>query len=143
MERSSVWKLVAVLATLIAAAACLWLMPMQLGLDLQGGVHVVMQARPTDDTPVTRDVMERALTVIERRVNALGISEPIVQIQGADRIAIQLPGVTTTSKHRDDRPDSPSGVPGSVRQHGTHRQQLAQRAGDARSVRSLGHRNRV
>jgi SecD/SecF fusion protein len=94
LERSSVWKLVAVLATLIAAAACLWLMPMQLGLDLQGGVHVVMQARPTDDTPVTRDVMERALTVIERRVNALGISESIVQIQGADRIAIQLPGVT-------------------------------------------------
>ena len=38
--------------------------------------------------------MERAYTVIERRVNALGISEPIVQIQGSDRIAIQLPGVS-------------------------------------------------
>ena len=131
-------------ATLIAAAACLWLMPMQLGLDLQGGVHVVMQARPTDDTPVTRDVMERALTVIERRVNALGISEPIVQIQGADRIAIQLPGVSDHEQAIETiGRTAPSGVPGSVRQHGTHRQQLAQRAGDARSVRSLGHRNRV
>lgn len=94
MKRNNTLKLVIVLATLIVAGVLLFTMPMQLGLDLQGGVHVVMQAQPTDDTPITRDIMERAYTVIERRVNALGISEPIVQIQGSDRIAIQLPGVS-------------------------------------------------
>ena len=46
MKRNNTLKLVIVLATLIVAGVLLFTMPMQLGLDLQGGVHVVMQAQP-------------------------------------------------------------------------------------------------
>lgn len=94
MRRANVWRLAGVLLVTAVAAVMLWLMPIQLGLDLQGGVHVVLQARPPEGQTVTDDVMDRAYAVIERRVNALGISEPIIQREGADRIIVELPGVS-------------------------------------------------
>lgn len=67
---------------------------MTLGLDLQGGIDVLLEA---DLTQVPVGERERALEgvrqVIERRVNAFGVTEPVIQKQGADRISIQLPGV--------------------------------------------------
>ncbi|HEX9370895.1 MAG TPA: protein translocase subunit SecD [Roseiflexaceae bacterium] len=63
----------------------------RLGLDLQGGTQVLLKAQ---DPNVTREDMQTAEQVIERRVNGLGVSEPIVQLSGNDRIIIELPGVT-------------------------------------------------
>ncbi|MFS8666269.1 MAG: hypothetical protein LOD84_11440, partial [Limnochordales bacterium] len=93
MRRGNVWRIVLLLVVVAAAGATLYARPIQLGLDLQGGIHAVLQARPADGVPVTSDVMERAVAVIERRVNALGVSEPVIQRQGADRIVVELPGV--------------------------------------------------
>ena len=64
-----------------------------LGLDLQGGLHVVLRATPGEDQTITADHMEAARGIIAERVNALGVSEPIVQLEGADRIIVELPGV--------------------------------------------------
>ena len=71
---------------------------LSLGLDLQGGIHIVYQADLTDpDTgervEVSADQMEALKRTIERRVNSSGLGEPIIQILGADRLLIQLPGV--------------------------------------------------
>lgn len=63
------------------------------GLDLQGGTHVVMEAVDTPDAPVTEDAVQRSVKVIERRVNELGLTEPIIQRQGERRIIVELPGV--------------------------------------------------
>lgn len=63
------------------------------GLDLQGGVHVVLEAQDTPDSPVTPDSIKRAIAVIENRVNALGVAEPLVQQQGDRRIIVELAGV--------------------------------------------------
>ena len=63
------------------------------GLDLQGGTHVVLQAEDTDIAKVNNDAMERVVTIMEKRVNALGLTEPIIQREGADRVIIELPGV--------------------------------------------------
>lgn len=63
---------------------------LSLGLDLQGGSHLVYQSKipnPSDDQ------MQGALHTIERRVNAFGVSEPLIQRFGDDRIVIQLPGI--------------------------------------------------
>ncbi|HEU4322119.1 MAG TPA: protein translocase subunit SecD [Roseiflexaceae bacterium] len=63
----------------------------RLGLDLQGGTQVLLRA----DTPdVTAEQMQTAAGVIERRVNGLGVSESVIQRSGADRIIVELPGVT-------------------------------------------------
>ena len=68
------------------------------GLDLQGGTHVVLQAKDTPQLRVNDDALDRATHIIERRVNALGLTEPVVQRQGKDRIIVELPGVKDPEK---------------------------------------------
>ena len=63
---------------------------LRLGLDLQGGVQLVYQAR---EPGVTADRMEGVARIIERRVNAFGVVEPTIQVLGENRILVQLPGV--------------------------------------------------
>ncbi len=68
------------------------------GLDLQGGTHVVLQAVDTPELKVDDDAVNRAVKIIERRVNELGLTEPVVQRQGKDRIIVELPGVKDPEK---------------------------------------------
>lgn len=63
------------------------------GLDLQGGTHVVLQAKDTAVAKVDDDAVNRSVKIIERRVNELGLTEPVIQRQGKDRIIVELPGV--------------------------------------------------
>ena len=72
------------------------LLGLQLGLDLEGGSHLVYEALPTEDEEVSEDQMDGVLRTIERRVNSFGVAEPIIQKMGGDRILIQLPGVGVT-----------------------------------------------
>ena len=69
-----------------------WSKEYVLGLDLQGGVNLVYQA---DLSTVTdkADAMQGLRDVIEKRVNLFGVSEPVVEIQGEDRLVVELPGV--------------------------------------------------
>lgn len=94
MKRANTLRLLGVIGLVVIAGLLLMMMPMHLGLDLQGGVHVVLEAKPTDDVVVSDDIMDRAYSVIERRINALGIAEPLIQREGARRIVVQLPGVS-------------------------------------------------
>ena len=63
------------------------------GLDLQGGTQVLLEAKPAAGQTVTAEDMTAARTIVERRVNALGLSEPLVQSQGENRIIVELPGI--------------------------------------------------
>ncbi len=71
---------------------------LKLGLDLQGGSHLVYKAALIDPdsgveiTP-TSEQMDALLTTIERRVNGAGLGEPILQLLGEDRLLVQLPGL--------------------------------------------------
>lgn len=72
------------------------LLGLTLGLDLQGGSHLIYQAiNPETGGPegITEDQMKSLSRTIERRVNASGLGEPIIQILGEDRLLIQLPGI--------------------------------------------------
>jgi preprotein translocase subunit SecD len=62
------------------------------GLDLQGGIQVLLRAEESAQE-ITREEMQTAAGVIERRVNALGVGETVVQLSGEDRIIVELPGV--------------------------------------------------
>ncbi len=79
------------------------LLGLSLGLDLQGGSHLVYQANLTDAVTgapieVTQDQMDALKLTIERRVNGSGLGEPIIQLLGSDRILIQLPGVSDSER---------------------------------------------
>jgi len=68
----------------------------QLGLDLKGGTHLVYQADLSKKDPSQTDaqVMAAVKAKIERRANAYGVTEPLIQTQGSDRIVVELPGIT-------------------------------------------------
>jgi len=65
----------------------------QLGLDLRGGIQVLLVADLEAGQEPEPGAMETARKIIENRVNALGLTEPVVQIQGTDRIVVEIPGV--------------------------------------------------
>jgi preprotein translocase subunit SecD len=76
-----------------------------LGLDLKGGSYLVYQADLSDIESGNRaEIMDGVKGVIERRINALGITEPIIEVQeqeGEYSIAIQLPGVSEIEKAKE------------------------------------------
>ncbi len=67
--------------------------PIRQGLDLQGGLQVVLQAQPVSGQELDKDTLEGTRATLERRVNGLGVSEPLIQIRGSDQIIVELPGV--------------------------------------------------
>ena len=70
---------------------------MSLGLDIKGGVYVVMEANKKDIAGMSddelREAMEQTQTVIENRINANGLGEPTITIEGQDRIRVEIPEV--------------------------------------------------
>ena len=65
---------------------------LRLGLDLQGGTQVQLQADLPEGREATTEDIETAKVIIERRVNGMGVSEPLIQSSG-DRIIVALPGI--------------------------------------------------
>ena len=63
------------------------------GLDLMGGTHVVLEAEDTEIAKVDDDAMQRVVSIMERRINELGLTEPIIQREGERRVIIELPGI--------------------------------------------------
>ena len=96
MNKTSGIKLTVVIVV-IAAALIFSIKPLaeniNLGLDLQGGAEVVLQAVPDEGQEVTAADMEQLVSVLDNRVNELGVSEPIIQVEGNDRLIVQLAGV--------------------------------------------------
>lgn len=64
------------------------------GLDLTGGVNVVLEAEATDDDPVTAEKIESAMLTIRQRIDTLGVSEPTITKQGDNRIRVSIPSVS-------------------------------------------------
>lgn len=116
MRRSHLWSLIIVLVVAVLSLAialpvkhpawfnniAFWQpkefrdLELKQGLDLQGGLQVLLEADPaalaaqkTED----RDPMDAAKVIVENRVNGLGVSEPLVQRQGENRIIVELPGI--------------------------------------------------
>src|SRR5688572_24251109 len=65
----------------------------RLGLDLRGGVQVLMEADLPAETAITAESMDVARTIIENRTNALGVAENSIQVAGDRRIVGEFPGV--------------------------------------------------
>jgi preprotein translocase subunit SecD len=84
---------------LALVGACIWaIVPIQtkihLGLDLQGGARVLLELQTTKDVPrITQEVQNQVELVVQRRVNGLGVSEPIISKVGTNRLLVELPAV--------------------------------------------------
>ena len=113
MSQSKTWRLVAIiLIALVALFLALnidhpvWVenllfwqpagqrdIALRLGLDLQGGLKVLLAADPHEGQEFESGSMETARRIVESRVNSLGLTEPVVQAQGERRIIVELPGI--------------------------------------------------
>ncbi|MEH1951362.1 MAG: protein translocase subunit SecD [Nostoc sp.] len=86
--------LILILVLIIAAITVIATIPIPLGLDLRGGSQLTIQVKPSADIPkITDRELEGVKKVVEGRINGLGVSEPVIQTVGADKILVQLPGV--------------------------------------------------
>jgi SecD/SecF fusion protein len=127
MTRADLWKLVAVVAATLLSVLYLYpsfryytLTPAQrtalppeqlsdlrkkavhLGLDLQGGMHLVLEVDRSHLGPAeAKDAPERAMEIIRNRIDQFGVAEPLVQKEGEDRIVVQLPGLTDRQRAID------------------------------------------
>ena len=73
-----------------------------LGLDLQGGMHLVLEVDKSRlNTEEAKDAVDRAMEVLRRRIDEFGVAEPLIQREGDERIAIQLPGLTDRQRAMD------------------------------------------
>jgi protein-export SecD/SecF family membrane protein len=106
MKRGNIFKL-AISLILVAVAIFFSIQPLTdpekgipLGLDLRGGVHLVLQAEPgKEGTPITNDDMAKAKAIIEQRVNGLGVAEPYIQVDNSrKRIIVELAGIDDPDK---------------------------------------------
>lgn len=85
-----------VVAALLGAAAYFIYPPgssTRLGLDLQGGLAVILEAQDSARAPRTDEGMKQTISIINDRINRLGVTEPEVQRQGEWKISVQLPGI--------------------------------------------------
>ena len=76
----------------------------QLGLDLQGGMHLVLELDESDrsfDDEERQDAIDRALEIIRNRVDQFGVSEPLIQKVGEERIIVELPGIQEEERAKD------------------------------------------
>ncbi|MFK7802350.1 MAG: protein translocase subunit SecD [Anaerolineae bacterium] len=95
METRDILWLFAIVALVIGA---IWLVtnpdyPIRQGLDLQGGLQVLLEADIPAEESISEEQMSQARQIVSRRVNGLGVSEPLVQSGGDRRIVVELPGL--------------------------------------------------
>ncbi|MFZ3063040.1 MAG: protein translocase subunit SecD [Actinomycetota bacterium] len=93
------------IALMVAVIALYFIYPVnksiKLGLDLQGGVSVLLQAKQTAKAPVTPESMDQAEKIIRDRVDRLGVAEPGILRQGSNYIVVQLPGIKDPQRALD------------------------------------------
>ena len=74
----------------------------RLGLDLQGGIHMVYKADLSSVEPGDEDdAIEGVIAVLGNRINPMGVTEPVIQKQGSNRILVELPGLNITDKEKE------------------------------------------
>ncbi|MBN2038099.1 MAG: protein translocase subunit SecD [Chitinispirillaceae bacterium] len=126
MEKKMIWRLILVIASFLLMAyflldsAIYYSKPLpereeyvktnpailkrivNLGLDLQGGMRLVLEIdRSRIEKEEQKKLLDRAYTVIENRINKLGVAEPTIQKQGKDRIIVELPGLKDEKRAKE------------------------------------------
>ena len=104
MKRSLIRKTLLVLAIMVASIFAIARSRLQLGLDLRGGVSLILRVKVENQTPERqREVLEQTRQILERRINAYGLSEAPLQPYGSrgDELLVQIPGITDASRVRN------------------------------------------
>lgn len=107
IDKKSITQLIAIIVLIFAAGYVLFVgvsisvydvgkiqNNMSYGLDLTGGVNVVLEAQSTDSDPVTSEKIDSAILTIRQRIDSIGVSEPTITKQGDNRIRVSIPSIS-------------------------------------------------
>lgn len=83
---------------LIASTLVVWKVGLHLGLDLQGGLRLVLEGKDTPQVKVDDQAMNGVVEVLRGRIDGLGIAEPLIVRKGEKNVVIELPGVTADAR---------------------------------------------
>ncbi len=97
-RRRNTLVLLIVAGLLAASLAVIALKPTRLGLDLKGGVQLVYQGKPTAQSKVDTESLNRAIDIMRKRVDQLGVAQPEIQRSGIDEIDVALPSVSNAAR---------------------------------------------
>lgn len=101
MSANTAWRL---LLTVVVIAGSIYFTVTKtpaLGLDLKGGTRIVLDLKSRDGSEVTQGQATETVEVMRRRVDALGATEPNLEVASGNRINVELPGVTDPAEARD------------------------------------------
>lgn len=93
MTRATAVRAVLAAAVLLVSVFVTLTMSPRLGLDLQGGTRMVLQAKDSATVEADRETTDRTLEVLRQRIDSLGVAEPVLTRSGEDRIIVELPDV--------------------------------------------------
>ncbi|MET7870825.1 protein translocase subunit SecD [Streptomyces cyaneofuscatus] len=93
MTRATTVRAVLAAAVLLVSVFITLTMSPRLGLDLQGGTRMVLQAKDSATVEADRETTDRTLEVLRQRIDSLGVAEPVLTRSGEDRIIVELPDV--------------------------------------------------
>lgn len=101
MNRTLIRKTLFILTIVLASTFAILYAPLRLGLDLRGGVSLILRVKPEDASAgQLREVVQITRQILERRINAFGLSEAPIQPYGSrgDELLVQFPGITDSSR---------------------------------------------
>ncbi len=101
-RRRNVLILLLVAGLVAGSLAVITTLPTKLGLDLKGGVELVYQAKPTAQSKVDAESLERAINIMRKRVDQLGVAQPEIQSAGNEQIDVALPDVSNTTRAQEE-----------------------------------------
>ncbi len=111
--------------------------PTYLGLDLKGGVELVYQGKATAQSQVNSTSLSRAISIMEKRVNQLGVAEPQIQQYGSSDIEVSLPNVTNEQRAKEE-----VGKTAQLQFYDWETNVIGPNGQPGRAERSVGHRRR-
>ena len=97
-RRRNLFILLFILGLIAASLVVVATKPTKLGLDLKGGASLVYQAKPTKQTQVTGEAIDRTIEIMRERVDKFGVAEPEIQRTGEDQIDVSLPDVSNADQ---------------------------------------------
>jgi SecD/SecF fusion protein len=101
-RRRNALILLIVLGLIAASVAVITAKKTRLGLDLKGGVELVYQGKPTAQSKVDNESLNRAIDIMRKRVDQLGVAQPEIQLTGVNEITVALPDVTNATRAQEE-----------------------------------------
>src|SRR5580698_7658636 len=101
-RRTNLLILLLVLGLAAASLVVIASKPTRLGLDLKGGVQLIYLGKPTAQSKVDAESLNRAIDIMRKRVDQLGVAQPEIQRSGEDEIDVALPDVTNVAQAENE-----------------------------------------